>query len=70
MHSIKDSLTNKNSKEKVEALFISLILIISSPATTLPPIRYAKKHCSFIRILGIIMEDGKRINLTGYVFLD
>lgn len=70
MHSIKDNLTNKNSKEKVEALFISLILITSSHATIFPSIRYVKKHCSFILILGTIMEDGKKINPTEYVSLD
>lgn len=70
MHSIKDNLTNKNSKEKEEALFINLILIISSPATTFPLIRYVRMHFSFILILGIIMEDGKIINLTGYAFLE
>jgi hypothetical protein len=69
MHSIKDNLINKTSSEKEEALFINLILIISSLATTFPPIRYVMKHYSFILILGIIMEDGKIINLTEYVFL-
>ncbi len=70
MHSIRDSLISKTNSEKEEELFINLIPIISSRAIIFPPIRYVKKHCSFNLIIGIIMEDGKTINLTGYAFLD